>query len=225
MGLDLYHGSQNRIEKPQYGKGNRFNDYGRAFYTTENVDLAMEWAVEKDRSGYVNHYQIDTEDLSILDLSSNEYTFLHWLAILIENRSFDVISDFGNEAKKYILDNYLVDYESYDIIKGYRADDSYFSFAQDFLSNVISISTLSSAMRLGTLGEQIAIKSQHAFDKLSFIESIEADSNIWYPSKEHRDTIARKNYKELRSKPWKRGEIYIMTIIDEEIKPDDVRLR
>lgn len=34
--------------------------------------------------------------------------------------------------KEYLLDNFKVNYKDFDVIVGYRADDSYFAFAQDF---------------------------------------------------------------------------------------------
>ena len=37
----LYHGSEFLIEKPEFGKGARHNDYGRGFYCTENIELAI----------------------------------------------------------------------------------------------------------------------------------------------------------------------------------------
>ena len=225
MKLDLYHGSERIIKQPEYGKGNRRNDYGMAFYTTQDVDLAMEWAVEKDRSGYANHYKLDTNGLKILNLSDEQYSILNWITILINNRLFEVHTDFGNEALAYLNEQFLLDYSSYDVIIGHRADDSYFTFAQDFLNNEISLGTLQKAMKLGVLGEQIAIKSKKAIDSLEFVESIEASSDIWYPGKERRDTMARQSYRELRKASWKKGEIYIMNIIDQEIKSDDVRLR
>ena len=48
----------------------------------------------------------------------------------------------------------------YDVIIGYRADDSYFSFAKDFINNTISVEQLAEAMRLGELGIQIVLKSE-----------------------------------------------------------------
>ena len=36
----IYHGSKDIIERPEFGKGNRKNDYGLGFYCTENVELA-----------------------------------------------------------------------------------------------------------------------------------------------------------------------------------------
>mgnify|MGYP002238404656 CR=1 FL=1 len=65
--------------------------------------------------------------------------------------------------KKYIKEHFLIDITPYDIIVGYRADDSYFSFAQDFVSGVISLEKLSEAMRLGKLGEQIVLKKSESF--------------------------------------------------------------
>ena len=44
MERTLYHGSQIILEKPEYGKGARNNDYGRGFYCTEEIELAREWA-------------------------------------------------------------------------------------------------------------------------------------------------------------------------------------
>ena len=41
------------------------------------------------------------------------------------------------------------------MIIGYRADDSYFSFANAFLNNTLSLEQLKEAMYLGKLGEQV----------------------------------------------------------------------
>lgn len=221
----IYHGSKNIIKSPKYGKGNIFNDYGLAFYTTEDINLAKEWSVERNRSGYANEYEIDFSDFDVLNLNDEKYSILNWLAILIDNRIFEIQTDFGQEALAYLKEYFLLDYKSADVIVGYRADDSYFSFAQDFINNTISINTLKAAMKLGQLGTQMAIKSEKAFNALEFKGYEFADFREWYPLKEIRDTAARRKYSEMRQKPWKRGEIYIMNIIDEEIKPDDVRLR
>ena len=86
---------------------------------------------------------------------------------MLENREFDVPSGLALEAKEYLLSNFKVDYENYDAIIGYRADDSYFSFAQDFINGTISYRQLNSAMHLGKLGLQFVLKSNPAFkDKL-----------------------------------------------------------
>ncbi|MCC8140362.1 MAG: DUF3990 domain-containing protein, partial [Lachnospiraceae bacterium] len=59
MNLTLYHGSENIVRTPQYGKGSRNNDYGRGFYCTEEIELAKEWACSRDADGYANIYQLE----------------------------------------------------------------------------------------------------------------------------------------------------------------------
>ncbi len=223
--IHLFHGSNKIIKQPFYGGGKPYNDYGSGFYCTEVPDLAREWAVSKNRNGFVNEYVIGTNGLSVLNLNSDEYTILNWLSILICNRKFDIQSDFGKEAREYIISNFLPNYESYDIIIGYRADDSYFSFAQDFLNNAISLKTLSKAMRLGNLGEQIVLKSEKSFSEICFVGADPVNSSEWYPKKENRDSIARRHYYDLRNEKWIRGDLYIMQLLDEDIKADDERIR
>lgn len=222
--MKLYHGSSKIIEKPVFGGGKPYNDYGPGFYCTEDYELAGEWAVSFERDGYINTYSVDLRGLSVLDLNSPEYCILDWLEILLENRRFDIQSDFGLEASEYLKKNFHTDYLNYDLIKGYRADDSYFSFAQDFLNNAISLSTLEKAMKLGNLGEQIVLKSKKSFARLVYEESSGAVAVNYFPQKEKRDKNAREDYRALRNKPWRKGEIYMMQILEKELKRDDIRI-
>ena len=221
----IYHGSKDIIEKPKFGKGKPYNDYGLGFYCTENLALAKEWAVDIGRDGYANIYEIDDSRLSVLNLNDEQYTILHWLAILLENRHFDSPSSLSHEAKEYILNNFSVDYKSYDVIIGYRADDSYFSFAQDFLNGTISYRQLNNAMHLGNLGQQFVLKSKKAFYLISFIGYENASFNEWYSRKENRDKAARRDYFDTEKNKRLRGDIYITQIIDEEMNGNDARLR
>ena len=66
--------------------------------------------------------------------AGGKYSILHWLAILLENRKFQITSKLAREAKRYLLEQFSVPYKDSDILIGYRADDSYFSFANDFLN-------------------------------------------------------------------------------------------
>lgn len=221
----LYHGSQFEIKKPVFGKGKPYNDYGLGFYCTDTVEMAKEWAVSLNRDGFANAYQIETNGLSVLDLNSPPYGILHWLTVLLENRQFDIPSPLARDAKSYLLDIFSVNYKDYDIITGYRADDSYFSFAQDFINGTISYRQLSNAMRLGKLGQQIVLKSKTAFERIEFLYSEVATSEEWYAKKEFRDKSARKEYFDAERNKRQRGDLYITTILDEEMKPDDPRLR
>lgn len=46
----LYHGSKDIIEKPIYGQGKKYNDYGLGFYCTDNIELAKEWGTSFELS-------------------------------------------------------------------------------------------------------------------------------------------------------------------------------
>ena len=145
----LFHGSSEIINNPQFGKGNLHNDYGLGFYCTENLELAKEWACSNVSGGYVNKYSIDLTNLSVLNLSEKEYNILNWISLLLNNRTFSLNNQIASEGKDYLIQNFMPNIENFDIIIGYRADDSYFAFAQDFLNNAISVKTLENAMKLG----------------------------------------------------------------------------
>ena len=225
MLMRIYHGSENRIEKPIFGYGKRYNDYGVGFYCTEAIEMAKEWGVGADRNGFANIYDLETDGLSVLNLNGEEYCILHWLTVLLQNREFELSSLLARDAKEYLTANFLPDYQDYDVIVGYRADDSYFSFAQDFLNGTISYRQLSAAMRLGKLGQQIVIKSEKAFSQLTFVGAEVASSEEWFAKKQFRDRNAREEYFDSRRSRRQRGDLYITQILDEEIKADDERLR
>ena len=221
----LYHGSKDIIEKPIYGQGKKYNDYGLGFYCTDNIELAKEWGTSFERSGYANRYQIDCTELKILDLNDDKYCILHWLAILLSNREFDTPAGLALEAKEFLKKNFMLDYKEYDIIKGYRADDSYFSFAQDFINGTISYRQLNNAMYLGKLGIQYVLKSKEAFNRIVFDGYEEAEYKEWYAKKMKRDKSTRREYFDVERNRRQRGDIYITQILDEEMSPDDKRLR
>lgn len=222
----IYHGSENIIKIPEYGKGKAYNDYGLGFYCTEYIELAKEWACSELHSGYANKYLLDMTDLKVLDLNSKEYCILHWISILLENRKFTLDNDFGIAAKEYLLKNFKVITEGYDIIKGYRADDSYFSFANDFLQNSISVRRLSQVMKLGKLGNQIVLISEKAFSKIKYIGCEEAQKTIYYPLKKKRDELARLSYLlNKKGDTFNIDDIYMIDIMRGDIKPNDPRLQ
>ena len=213
MKIDIYHGSDHIIKQPVYGEGKPYNDYGRGFYCTEHLELAKEWACSADNDGYANHYQLEYDGLSVLNLNAPEYNILNWLAILLENRKFNVAEGLPQRAKAYLQENFKVDYKKYDVIIGYRANDSYFSYAGDFVNGTLSLSDLSEAMRLGKLGEQVVLKSKKAFDALSFVEAVKASRHEYFAKYKTRDKEARDKYRQIATKPVAESEIYVLDII------------
>lgn len=221
----IYHGSKHRIEQPVYGYGKAYNDYGIGFYCTESADMAKEWGVAAERNGYANSYDLDMDGLTVLNLNDSGYNILHWLSVLLQNREFEVTSVLAGEAKEYLTTYFSPDYLSVDIIIGYRADDSYFSFAQDFINGTISYRQLSKAMHLGKLGQQIVLKSRKAFSQLTFVDAQIARADEWFAKKQFRDRSARDEYFNVERNKRRRGDIYITHIMDEEMRDDDERLR
>lgn len=211
--IDIYHGTDHVVERPALGEGKIYNDYGRGFYCTEHVELAKEWACSSDTDGYANHYRLDLTGLSILNLNRPEYSILNWLTILLENRKFNVAEGLPQRAKAYLLKNFKVDYKQYDVIVGYRANDSYFSYAGDFVNGTLSLSDLSEAMRLGKLGEQVVLKSKKAFEALTFVEAIQAPRQEYFAKYKSRDEEARAKYRQIASKPVAEDETYVIDII------------
>ena len=215
----IYHGSKNIIEKPIFGKGNIYNDYGLGFYCTESLELAKEWAcTDFEASCYANKYEIDESKYKVLDLT--KYSILNWMAILLKFRSFSINSLVGKEAKEFLINNYYIDVDKYDIIIGSRADDSYFSFAKDFINNAISIKQLEEAMYLGELGIQIVLKSKDAFDNIKYLGSDIVNPVEYYDKRMKRDETARKYYSN-NTKKIDSNDLFIMDIIRRGVKDVD----
>ena len=98
--------------------------------------------------------------------------------------------------------------------------------ATDFLSNAISLRQLSRAMLLGELGEQFMIKSSNAFNKLRYVGSEPVDGDIYFSKRSKRDRDAREQYlKHERKAERKTDDIYIINILNEEMKRDDSRIQ
>lgn len=218
----IYHGSKDIIEKPKYGIGNIKNDYGLGFYCTENIELAKEWACSNNQtSGYANQYEINVDNLKILDLRSEKYSILNWMAILLKHRTFDLNNPISVIAKDYLINNFYINVDDYDVIVGYRADDSYFSFAKDFINNTISVKQLSMALMLGELGTQIVLKSKKAFEEIKFQGYEFADSKEYYVKKISKDKKARSMYLDVLRMDLPTNGVFIMDIIRKEFKNGD----
>ena len=221
----IFHGSDHVIEQPIYGLGKPYNDYGLGFYCTLDKDMAKEWGANPYSDGYANRYEINLSNLSILNLNEEPYCILHWLTVLLQNRTFDVSSPLALEAKQYLFETFALDYTSPDIIIGYRADDSYFAFAQDFINGAISYRQLRNAMYLGQLGEQFVLKSLRAFSAITFQGYEVAEQGIWLAKRELRDRNARREYFDIERFRRQPGDLFIANLIDGKIGPDHDCLR
>ena len=222
--ITLYHGSPEIVKCPEYGKGKNYNDYGSGFYCTEEVELAREWACTEESGGYVNQYGLEMASLRVLHLDEEPYTILHWLAVLMQNRRIRISTPVASHGIRWLAANFMPPVDKADVVIGYRADDSYFSFARAFMANEISLVQLSYAMKLGKLGKQIVLKSPEAFGAIRFVSYSPVERNIYFPRRKRRDEEARAAYRaELEREAI--GGLFMRDIIQEEIKADDPRLR
>lgn len=220
--ITLFHGSEKVIEAPSFGEGKRNNDFGLGFYCAETEKLAKEWAVSSLRDGFCNRYTLDTEYMKILNLNSPDYTILNWIAVLVEHRLFSIRTPIARRAKKYLIDNFGINVNAFDIVTGYRADDSYFDYAESFLNNAISVEQLAAAMKLGKLGEQIVLKSQFAFSRIRFEGFDVAEKEEFYVLRKARDDGANRLFLELLEE--ESDGLYIQDIMRGGITNDDSRI-
>ena len=190
--LILYHGSPNKEIRPTYGLGNDKHDYGKGFYLTESPVLASEWSVcnPTENNGWVHKYTLDVSELNILDFQ--ECDILSWLAELMKHRDADTGRRYKVLAPRFI-EKYQISTEGYDVIKGWRANASYFYIAKCFVRDEVDLDILPELLKLGDLGIQYCLKTEKAFQYLK--EDVTALQEIDYhkinPQYIQRDRNAR----------------------------------
>ena len=194
----LFHGTSNKVVTPTFGLGDEKHDYGKGFYLTDNLELAKEWAVciPNDTNGWIHKYELDTDGLKILDFQENKV--LAWLAELMKHRDAAESKRYRMLAGKFI-EKYGIDTSEYDVIKGWRANASYFYIAKEFVRDNIDMDILEELLSLGGLGIQYCIKSELAYSKLrecpdGLLAVDHAEFNNKY---NQRDISARKNMRNL----------------------------
>lgn len=223
--IKLYHGSDHIIEKPNLLSGKPNNDYGRGFYCTRLPEMASEWACKNNSDGVLNEYDLTTDTLHILNLASEQYSILNWLAVLLENRTFSLKQRIAEDVKAYILKNFSVDLRRYDVVIGYRADDSYFAYAEDFVNNTLPLSGLNEALYLGKLGLQTVLISEKAFDNLEFVKASSVNKDEYYDKFSQRDSKARQAYRNMQKSQSYEDEIFAMDILREGLTNADARIQ
>ena len=226
MERKIYHGTDHIVRMPVFGAGRQYNDFGLGFYCTESAQYAAEWAVGRDRNGFVSAYSIDPDGLMTINLCGPQYNALHWLSLLLTFREFDLSSDTAHRAREYISKWFSVDYQGCDCIIGYRADNRLFMFAQDFLDGKLSYRDLRDSLS-GDSNRQFVLKSNRAFDRISFAGYSPACAEESFPVRRSRELRAIKKMQqaEQRVKPaTKESSLFITDFIEQEVRPYDSRL-
>lgn len=194
----LYHGTHDKAVTPTFGRGDDKHDYGHGFYLTEDIQLAKEWAVcrPNDTNGYVHKYELDAKGLKILDFE--EYNTLAWLAELMKHRDAADSKRYRMLSEKFIA-KYGMNTTEYDVIKGWRANASYFYIAREFVRDNIDIDILEKLLFLVGLGIQYCIKSELAFSRLREVKNdlLLVDYAEFNDRYNQRDAAARTNMRKL----------------------------
>ncbi len=179
--MKLFYGSQTFFEKPTFGEGNLDNDYGLGFYMTDSEELAELWASQYENGGYILCFEIDTTNLSLLNLEyKQEDDVLKWITILVSHRfSIEDKATYKKEID-WLKDHFSVDLNDVDFVIGYRADDAYFNYSKSFVAGELSFEKLSEAMRVGKLGLQYVAISKEAFSKIRFVSFKKVDYSDKY---------------------------------------------
>ena len=214
--LILFHGTPDRIVVPTFGKGEEKHDYGQGFYLSESIDLAKEWAVcrPNEERGWVHKYELETDGLRILDFQ--EKGVLPWLAELMKHRDAADSKRYRMLAKKFI-EKYGIDTESYDVIRGWRANASYFYIAKEFVRDNIDMDILEELLSLGGLGIQYCIKSELAYSKLCEVaDGLQTVEYTEFNEKyNQRDITARQKMRELVDSDANRVTKVFSTLFEE----------
>jgi len=126
--LQIYHGSIFVVDKPNLEILNYKTDFGKGFYTTQDMEQAKRWTnikkkrIEKENNSkniqrYVNVYEyIENKDLNILNF---ETATEEWLKFVFKNRQSDELV------------------HQYDIVTGPVADDNLYTAKKEGRNRVI----------------------------------------------------------------------------------------
>ena len=111
----------------------------------------------------------------------------------------------ASETKRYrilsekFIEKYGVDTKEYDVIRGWRANCSYFYIAKEFVKDNVDMDILEELLSLGGLGIQYCIKAKLAYSKLSELKDdlISVQYDEFNEKYNKRDILARHKMKEL----------------------------
>lgn len=224
--VSLYHGSTRVVSRPSLALARPHNDYGRGLYTTREHDLAGEWACQRGDDGFVNEYTLWTDGLVVLDLLDGSHSTLEWVSLLLKHRHFDLRLPTAALAREELVARFCPDLSAVDVVVGYRADDSYFSYVRSFVENALPLSALEEALVLGDLGEQTVLVSGKAFAQLTFEGYEPVSAERYHPRFLDRDERARVGFHELleRQRP-SLNDLFILDFLREEMTSDDPRIQ
>ncbi len=196
--MKFYYGADTLVREPIYNYGNPSNDYGLGFYLTKDKEIARLWASKFPHGGYLIEFDVDVKKLKIKSLATlNKEDILTWLSILISHRFSKEEKVSYQSSIDWLTKHYPFSLDDYDVIEGYRADDSYFEYSRDFVANQLSLEKLQEAMYLGKLGKQFVLMSEKSFHHIKYVKHEFVPSSKQYQAFRNQTKM---EYEKLREK-------------------------
>lgn len=159
--MDIYHGSDVKVDKPKILKSNRLLDFGIGFYTTSNKEQAIRWAEKvslrnNSKNKYLSTYHFNIteakEKLQVIEFTSPDES---WLDFITDNRR-------GREINN-----------EYDIVIGPVADDNVYSTVKLFETGVLNKDEAISRLKVVKLFDQILFHSNKSLEFCLFSSYID----------------------------------------------------
>ena len=162
----VYHGSSEKIEKPDVKFSKKYLDFGRGFYLTNIEDQASEnqakkWAIRKgmrqNKQGIVNIYELkdNWKDYKVLSFEEENEK---WLDFVCACRKGETLN------------------KDYDIIVGNVANDDVFKTVDMYFRGLWEKKRVLEELRYYKMNDQICIVKQDVLEQiLEFKDSYEVE--------------------------------------------------
>ena len=133
---------------------------------------------------------LNLDKLKVLDF--DELPVLNWIAELMSHMDADNSARYRRLAPIFIK-KYKVNTSEFDIIKGWRADASYFSIVKRFVRDEIDLNLIPKLFKLGDLDIQYCVKSKKAFEFLNteYIPICKVDAKEFIDKYNEKDAVTR----------------------------------
>ena len=156
--MRLYHTGPEAIKEPDITIGRKNADFGQGFYLTDDLDFTRRWA--RERTPYVNIYELDEDDLALYRFSRN----MDWFRYIFRNRRG------------------LADEIAADVIIGPIANDTIYDTFGIITSGLLKDEDALKLLLIGPEYKQIVLKTERAVKNLRWItaEVLNSDEIIKY---------------------------------------------
>ena len=147
--VEIFHGSNQTVENPKILVQGFYKDFGYGFYCTRMEKQAMRWALTKKYAHCVNVYSYSEN--TGLKIKKFENMNDEWLDFIANCRK-------GTE-------------HNYDIVEGPMADDTIWTYVEDFLSENISREAFWELAKFRHPTHQIVFCTELSLESLCFERS------------------------------------------------------